>query len=243
MAGRAQTAHPGTGHGRCVLDHQRPVAAGLRDPVSLLRQQPVRDGGDDRADHWVGGQGVTSYGKELARIGAELQPQSGNRESAHLRTLATGMPHRHPEFPCRLDLRAPYPRVSGPHERPIAAWPSHPDRPRQGSERRRHWQGPRPCRVVSPASRVLSQLRTEAGREARYEEQPERLRARARGFDLGRSRCPKRTVAAARRTGYLARDRLALGYRVQRAGGAAGPLCRWGTGRSGAVSGPVRHAV
>jgi hypothetical protein len=88
-------AHPGTGHGRCVPDHQPPVAAGLRDPVSLLRQQPVRDGGYDRADHRVGGQVVTSYGKELARIGAGLQPQSGNRESAHLRTLATGVPRRH----------------------------------------------------------------------------------------------------------------------------------------------------
>ena len=77
-----------------------------------------------------GEQVVTSCGKELARIGTELQPQSGNRDSAHLRTLATGVPRLHPEFPCRLDLQALRARgAPRPHERPIAAGPAHPDLP------------------------------------------------------------------------------------------------------------------
>ncbi len=92
-------AHPGTRHSAgCVPDHQPPVPARLRDPVSLLRQHPVSDGGHDRADHRVDGQVVTGRSKELARIGAELQRHSGNRDSAHLRTLAADMPHRHPNF-------------------------------------------------------------------------------------------------------------------------------------------------
>jgi len=41
---------------------------------------------------------VSGYGQELARIGAELQPQSGNRDSAHLSTLATGVPHQRRNF-------------------------------------------------------------------------------------------------------------------------------------------------
>jgi hypothetical protein len=100
-------AHPRTDHGRCVPDHQPPGAAGVRDLAALLRQQPVRDGGHDRADHRVGGQVVTSCGQELTRIGAELQPQSGHRDGAHLRTLTTGARCRHPDFraPGRSDDR------------------------------------------------------------------------------------------------------------------------------------------
>ena len=57
---------------------------------------------------------------ELARIGAELQPQPGSRDSAHLPTLATGAPHRRqisvPPWSCKR--RAP--AGSGPRRLPGA---------------------------------------------------------------------------------------------------------------------------
>jgi hypothetical protein len=61
------------------------------DPVSLLRQQPMRDGGYDRADHRVGGQVITSRGQELARKPMEhvfrdsAGETKGSETSLHIR--------------------------------------------------------------------------------------------------------------------------------------------------------------